>query len=315
MNKQDNKTILSIETSCDETSVAIISNNKVINNIIASSANKQTKFGGVVPEVAAREHEKNIINTLSNSLKDINIKKITHIAYTSTPGLRVCINVGEILAKTLANFLKIELLPINHLYGHIFSFWDLKSSIEYPFISLVASGGNTILYLVNSPNNIEVLNQTTDDAIGECYDKVARVLGLGYPGGPKIDKLFDESKANINFIHNKNFDTHKSFSFSGLKTAVLNYINNNKNKLNNDHIIEIVSSFQKQAIDILIDKTNYYLNLYKVNSISIGGGVAANNYLRNRISSLNIKNKYIPNKNMCGDNALMIGLYALLSLN
>lgn len=309
------KCLLAIETSCDDTSIAIINNDQLAANIVISSADEQTKYGGIVPELAARKHEDNIIKAfkLAQTKANIDINDIDMIAYTNYPGLRVSLNVGEIFAYTLCLLLKLEPIKINHIYAHIFSFWDFKSKINFPFISLIASGGTTSIFLVKSVKDIILLNETQDDAIGECYDKIARELDLGYPGGPKIDKLYDSKQTNINFLMQKNTHNDKSFSFSGLKTAVLNYINSSKMKKQNIDIVAIASSFQKIAINMLLEKLFFYTKQYQCQAISIGGGVAANSLLRQEIRHY-FKNMdiYLPDIALCGDNAAMIAIYAYL---
>ncbi len=309
------KCLLAIETSCDDTAIAIIKDNQLTANIVISSADEQTKYGGIVPELAARKHEDNIIKVfkLAQTKAKIDVNDIDMVAYTSCPGLRVSLNVGEIFAYTLCFLLKKEPIKINHIFAHIFSFWDLKSEIIFPFISLVASGGTTSIFLVKSVKDIILLNETNDDAIGECYDKIARELGLGYPGGPKIDKLYDSTKANINFLINRNLQSDNNFSFSGLKTAVLNYINNLRKKKQHIDEVIIASSFQKVAINILLEKLAFYIEQYQCQAISIGGGVAANSLLREKLKQYFKKTYiYLPDISLCGDNAAMIAIYAYL---
>ncbi len=308
------KFILSIETSCDDTCLALIQTDYVASSVVISSANEQSEYGGVVPELAARKHEENIIKALKQLIKETNVvfEDLDYIAYTYEPGLRVCLNVGETLAHTLAFLYNKPLLKINHLHGHIFSFWDFVSDIQYPIVSLVVSGGHTSIFFVDNIMNIKVINETTDDALGECYDKIARELGLGYPGGPMIDKMYDENCATISFI-NKDSYNDEPFSFSGLKTAVLNYINSKRMKNEQIDTVSIVSSFQKQAIDIVIEKLKYYVNKYPNAAISIGGGVSANNLLRKRIENeFKDKQIYIPKKELTNDNAIMIAAVASL---
>ncbi len=311
------KNIISIETSCDDTSIAVISNGKVIDMCTLTSAQIQNTFGGVVPEVAAREHENNIIPTFQTILnnKKIDLNDLDAIAYTACPGLRVSLNVGEAFATTLASYLDKPLIKVNHIYGHIFSFlydYELKD-LQYPFLSLIASGGHTSIFKVNSPTDIELLNETKDDAVGEVFDKIARSLKLGYPGGPAIDKLFNPAKATISFLKHKQNYNNEPFSFSGYKTQVLNYINQQNMKSQPLDINTICSSFQKEIVSMLIDKLRYYMDTLNINNISIGGGVAANSLLQNQIATLNAKNTYIPKtKMLCGDNAAMIAIYANL---
>lgn len=298
------KYILAIETSCDDTSVAIYNNNHH-DVITISSSKEQSEFGGVVPELASRFHEKNLYTATKKLLdkNSISFDDIYKIAYTSEPGLKVCINMGKVFAKTLSFLYEKELKEINHIYSHLFSF-SLNNIIVYPFIGLVASGGHTSIYLVRDKNNIELLNETLDDAIGEVYDKIARVLKFEYPGGPIIDSLYNESKTSINFL-NRKINPANQFSFSGIKSAVLNYIIKNKEF----DKIEVISSFQKLIISIVIDKIIYYSDLYNIRNIVIGGGVAANKLLRKELIKQNF-HLSLPNLDICGDNALMIGLMA-----
>lgn len=306
-----NKIILGIESSCDETSVALMIDDNVIDEITTSSSSIQTNFGGVVPEIATRYHQKNIHTILNEILErnNLNISNITHIAYTATPGLPGCLHVGTCFAKTLANILNIPLVPINHLYGHLFSpFINKTTQPNFPIIGLVISGGNTILYLAKSYTDIEILNETMDDAVGEVYDKVARALGLGYPGGPKIDKLFDENKANISFLKN-NLQEDVSYSFSGIKTSVLNYINSLKQKNMNINVNEIASSFQKCIIDDVVKKVKFQLKKHNINTLLLGGGVAANKYLQQQLKKIANCNLYICEMKYTGDQASMIAFY------
>lgn len=304
----DNYLILSIESSCDETSLALFENNKLIAHKISSSASIQSLHGGVVPELASRYHEQNInhlFNEILNETK-INPLTITHVAYTAMPGLPGCLHVGKVFAKQLAVLINAELVPINHLHAHVFSA-SINQNLTFPFLGLVVSGGESCIYLVNDYDEIKVLNQTHDDAIGECYDKIARVLGWKYPGGPIIDKNYQENLATLEFI--KSQPAAKDFSFSGLKTAVINYIHNAKQKKISFDPVVIASSFQKFAINEIIKKIKYYLNLYKLNHLAIGGGVSANSLLRKKIQSLDVIS-YIPEMIYTGDNAAMIGAYA-----
>lgn len=300
--------ILSVETSCDETSVAIFKNRQLLSHIITSSATHQSLYGGVVPEIASRYHEKNIVDCYLKAIKQANINQnqLTHIAYTAFPGLPGSLHVGKVFAKTIATILNIKCIEINHLHAHIFSA-TINNQITFPTIGLVLSGGETCLYLVRDFDDITTLNQTKDDAIGECYDKVAKVLGWKYPGGPVIDSNFDESKATISFI--KPNPPYQDFSFSGLKTAIINYVHNLRQKNQEIDKIAVASSFQKFVIDDVIKKTKYYLDFYNLDSLIIGGGVCANRFLRKRLMGL-AKTILIPQIIYCGDNAAMIGIYA-----
>jgi N6-L-threonylcarbamoyladenine synthase len=303
---EKSKYLLAIETSCDETSFAFIDNNNKIFEKTFTSIEEQKKYNGVVPELASRMHEKyskKIFDELINE-NNIDIKDIQAIGYTSEPGLIGCIHIGKVFAKTLGYILDVEVFKLNHMEGHIFSFAiEDEKIIKYPFLSLVISGGNTILYQVNSLDDIKILNETSDIAVGEAYDKIGIALGFKYPCGKDIDDLYDENKANIVFTKKTSPETN-SFSFSGFKTAVLNHIIKEKNK-NTLDIESIASSFQKAIIDSVVKKVKYYAEITNINTIVIGGGVASNTYLKKEISSLNIKSFLTSNK-YTNDNASMM---------
>lgn len=304
----DKNIILGIETSCDETSVALYIKDKVVDEITTSSANVQANFGGVVPEVATRYHQNNIHRICIELLErnQLNVNDLTHIAYTSCPGLPGCLHIGNCFAQTLSNLTNAQLIPINHLYGHLFSpYINKNEEPHFPLLGLVISGGHTTIYLAHNYKDIEILNQTQDDAVGEVYDKVSRALGMGYPGGPNIDKLYNPNQATITFLKN-NFEPHLQFSFSGIKTAVLNHINSINLKKQPLDIIQIASSFQKTIIDEVIRKLKYYIVKYNINSLSLGGGVAANYYLRSEVMNLNLDRINISELKYTGDQASMI---------
>ncbi|MDE7433648.1 MAG: tRNA (adenosine(37)-N6)-threonylcarbamoyltransferase complex transferase subunit TsaD [Mycoplasmoidaceae bacterium] len=225
-----NTCILAIETSCDDTSLALTKNNKLIKECTLTSLKEHRKFGGIVPEIAARAHEDSIAKCLFKIMQDTNSSydEITHIAYTANPGLPGSLHIGKVFAKSLASLLKAKLIPVNHMYGHIFSFGINQDKIKYPFLSLIASGGHSTIYLVKSPTNIKVLNETHDDAVGETLDKIGRAAGFEYPGGISIDKAFNVNKTSLKMINH--FPVDQDFSFSGLKTHVLNYLNSQKMK-------------------------------------------------------------------------------------
>lgn len=306
--------ILAIETSCDDTSLALAKNNKLIKECTLTSLNEHCKFGGIVPEVAARGHEDSIAKCLKKIISDTkaNYKDITHIAYTSHPGLPGSLHIGKIFAKSLGSLLKIKLIPINHMYGHIFSFGINQQKITYPFLSLVVSGGHTTIYLVKSAINIKTLNQTTDDAVGETLDKIGRELGLEYPGGISIDKAFNKSKATFKMINH--YPVEQPFSFSGVKTHILNYLNTQKMKNRQIDKVSIASSVLEWITDELIRKLTFYADKYKINTITIGGGVSANKCLRAKLNQKKWK-VILPELSYCGDNASMIANYANLIIN
>lgn len=303
--------ILAIETSCDDTSISILKDNQVLSCITKVNLEKFNAFGGIVPEIAARFHEQNILKATNEALSEakIDLKQINLVAYTKNPGLVNCLFVGEIFAKTLANLLNVECLPLNHIEGHILSPF-INSMPDYPFLSLIASGKTTSIFLVNSVNDIQELSKTVDDAIGETFDKIGKKLGYPYPGGPNIDKHFDINKATIDFsIKNDS----NNFSFSGIKNKVFTYINKQGDELENKRI-EIGSSFMKTAIDLIVKKLEKYSKQYSCKTICIGGGVASNSYFKQEIAKTFVNN-YIPKKEYATDNAAMIGYLAYLKKN
>lgn len=297
---------LAIETSCDDTSIALLEDNKVIECVTKNNNEDFKNYGGIVPEIASRNHAKNVTDIFEKlyNKHEQHFLHLNYIAYTNEPGLQISLHVGEILARSLSFQFKVPIFPINHIYGHIYSSFINKQPLLEPFLALVASGKTTSLFLVNSPIDIVELVATKDDAIGEVYDKIGLALGMSYPGGPKIDAIFDSKIANIKF----SFSQQKNiFSYSGLKSQVLNYIKNNPNVPKQN----IASSFQKTIIDNLIKKIIYYKKKFHVNYLVIGGGVAANNYLREQIT-LFFDKFFIPLKEFSCDNAAMIGYYCYI---
>ncbi len=304
--------ILGIESSCDETSVAIIQDDKVLSNLI-SSQDVHKKFGGVVPELSSRAHLQLIHPLVKKAIEESEVKlnDIDLIAATAGPGLIGALLVGLTYAKGLAYSLQKPFVPVNHVEGHIFSGFLNEDKPEFPYLCLAVSGGNTLLLLVESDTNIIKLGGTIDDAVGEAFDKVSKLIGLGYPGGPKIEeysKKGDKNSINFPIAKTKNqFD----FSFSGLKTAVLRYIQKEfpNGEIPLDKQYNIAAAFQLTAIKSLTINIEAALKKYKVNSISVVGGVAANSLLREEVNNLskkyNIK-AVIPKLEYCGDNAAMI---------
>ncbi|GAA5414817.1 tRNA (adenosine(37)-N6)-threonylcarbamoyltransferase complex transferase subunit TsaD [Ureaplasma ceti] len=303
------KIVLGVESSCDETSMAIIKNDVLVAHFTTTSADVQSRYGGVVPEVASRYHMKNIHYVFDQVLKQAGISPfdITHIAYTACPGLPGCLHVGITFSKTLAQATGAKLVPINHLYGHLFSAYIESGEPVFPMLGLVASGGHTSIYYAKNYQEIEVLNETQDDAIGEVYDKVARIIGWPYPGGPTIDKNYDESKAKIQFM--EGMPATNKFSYSGLKTCVINYVHNKKQHNETIDQVEIASSFQKYAIDDIMKKVKHSLKLNNVNCIALGGGVSANSLLRKKMMELDVQKVDIPLLKYTGDQAAMIAHY------
>lgn len=303
--------ILAIETSCDETSVAIIKDKKVLSNIIASQIKLHQQYGGVVPELAARAHSENIAIVLQTAIKKskISLADIDLIAYTNTPGLVSCLHVGKVIAQTIAAYLEKPLLPCNHLVGHLYAA-IIENEWQFPVLGLLVSGGHTQLMLANERLNFTVLGQTLDDAVGECFDKVARMLGLKYPGGPEIERIAKLGKPIYKLPLPKN-DNSLDFSFSGLKSACANIIDKEKNNL---QINNFASSFQTTVIQVLINKIEIALKKYNPKTLVLVGGVSANQQLR--LAVLNLKVKYsnlkiiVPKLEYCTDNAAMIGVLA-----
>lgn len=287
-----------------DTSVAILKDNKVLSCVIKNDSKELDPYGGIVPEVVARFHEKNILSAFNHVLKEskINVNQLNKIAYTNEPGLPGSLFVGEVFAKSLAFSLGIECVPINHIHGHILSPFINNNPI-YPFISLIASGKTTSIFLVENANKIIELTKTRDDAIGEVFDKVGKALGYNYPAGPLIDKNFDESKVTIK----PQFPpVENDFSFSGIKNKFLSIINSQKMKNENVDVIEIGSSFMKYSIDLIIKKLKHYKEKYNVDCVCIGGGVANNNYFKKEIKKI-FSNSFVPESKYSTDNAAMIG--------
>lgn len=313
--QQKNLIILAIETSCDDTSIAINKNGNLLCNVTETSLKQHQEYGGIVPEIASRSHCELIDKVFKQALKlaNINIKDITHIAYTSQPGLINSLHIAKVYAKQLASMLKIPLIPLDHMIGHVFSYYvdhnDLSAS--FPFLSLVVSGGHTFIAKFYDYDKYEILNSTIDDAVGEALDKIGRALNLKYPGGISIDDIYDESKATIKIINHSSSSIN--FSFSGVKTATLNIINQANMKSDKIDTISIASSFLKWCIDDLLKKTQYYLSINKdIKTIVLSGGVSANRLLREKILQLKNYEILLPNLKYTGDNAAMMAIYAYL---
>ncbi len=313
MNSNKDIYILGIETSCDETSASIVKNGrKVLSNIISSQIDIHKKFGGVVPEIASRKHIEIISTVVDEAINcsGVSLTKVDGIAVTYGPGLVGALLVGLSYAKALAYSINKPLIGVHHIEGHICANYIENENLTPPFVCLVVSGGHTNIVHVKDYGEYEVLGQTRDDAAGEAYDKVARVCGLGYPGGPKIDNLSTKGNSNaIEFpkimLEEGSFD----FSFSGLKSAVLNYVN--KCKMTNIKINEadIAASFQKSVIDVLTTKTISACKKLSINKVAMAGGVSCNTTLRDKMKSLCLENDYslhIPEPVYCTDNAAMI---------
>lgn len=310
----EDKYILAIESSCDETSAAVVLNGReILSNVIASQISTHEQYGGVVPEVASRIHIEAISGVVEEALLKANItlEKIDAIGVTYGPGLVGALLVGLQFAKGLAFASKKPLVGVNHIEGHICANYIQHKDLKPPFISLVVSGGHTFIVHVKDYGIYEVIGQTRDDAAGEAYDKVARALGLGYPGGPKIDKLAKEGNPKAITFPKANFHEETlDFSFSGVKSAVLNYLN--KCNMQNIEInkADVAASFQKAVVDVLKDNVLLTCKKKNIDTIAIAGGVASNSTLRetliNEAGKKGIKVLF-PTHILCTDNAAMIG--------
>ncbi len=334
--KQKNLTILAIETSCDDTGISIIKckpkNKKrkavfeILSNIVSSQVKIHAQYGGVYPLLAKREHQKNLPRVLKKAVQQakIPLKKIDLIAVTVGPGLEPCLWQGINFAKELAIKFNLPVVPINHIEAHILANWldnkqqTINNEQIFPAIALIVSGGHTQLILMKNFGGYRILGETRDDAAGECFDKTARVLGLGYPGGPAIEAEASKAKTNRDptpvslprpMIYHKNYD----FSFSGLKTAVLYHHKKQPKKIKKSqkYIQTMAAEIQQAIIDVLIFKTIKAVKEYKVKSIILGGGVIANNELKKqfKVQVLKLKLNFLaPPRKFCTDNGTMIGI-------
>ena len=304
---------LAIETSCDETSAAVLKNGReVLSNIIMSQIDIHKKFGGVVPEVASRNHVKDINPVIIEALKkaSIGFNDLDFVSVTYGPGLVGALLIGLSSAKALAYALDIPLVGVHHIEGHIAGNYIAHKDLEPPFICLVVSGGHTHLVKVEDYGKYEILGKTRDDAAGEAYDKVARSLGLGYPGGPLIDKLAKEGDKSAIKFPRTYLDDSYDFSFSGLKSAVLNYLNSMKMKEEEINRADVAASFQEAVIEVLSNKAIRAAKEFSMTKIAIAGGVSANSALRERLTIMAKENNlefYYPPMELCTDNAAMIG--------
>jgi N6-L-threonylcarbamoyladenine synthase len=312
--------ILGVETSCDETSAAILSGNKVAANIV-SSQEIHAQFGGVVPELASRAHIRMITGIVEKavSLAKIDKKDLTGIAVTHGPGLVGALLVGLNFCKGMSQALNIPYVGVNHIEGHIYGNFLSNPKITFPHLCLVVSGGHTQLVLMNNHLEYQIIGKTRDDAVGEAFDKGAKILGLGYPGGPMIDKLAQEGDDSFHnfpraYLKGENLD----FSYSGLKTSLLVYIKNKDEQFLDQNLKNICASYQKAAIEVLINKTIFAAKKYSIASIGIVGGVAANSLLRTWLIQESAQNGwkcFVPDFQYCTDNAAMIARAGLERLS
>ncbi len=307
---------MAIESSCDETSAAIVHNGKILNNII-STQSVHENYGGVVPELASRAHQQNIVPVVSEALKNsaINKEDLSAIAFTRGPGLMGALLVGTSFAKSMALALDIPLIEVNHMQAHILAHFIDQPKPKFPFLCLTVSGGHTQIVMVKSYLDMEIVGETKDDAVGEAFDKSAKLLGLGYPGGPMIDKYAstgDPKKYTFPSTEMPEFD----YSFSGIKTAILYFLKDRLKENDNfitENLPDICASIQSTLIAMLMDKLKKAADHYKIDRIAIAGGVSANKGLRSELNRLSEKEGwtvYIPAFEYCTDNAGMIAMAA-----
>ena len=300
--------VLGIESSCDETSVAIVKNGReVLSNIIDTQIPIHEKYGGVVPEIASRNHIEAISRVTKKALEEANVdfKDIDVIAPTYGPGLVGALLVGLSYGKALSYALNKPLVGVNHIQGHIAANYITYKELEPPFLCVLISGGNTQIINVKDYTEFEMMGKTRDDAIGEAFDKVARVVGLGYPGGPKVDKLAKQGEPNIH-LPKTHFENSLDFSFSGIKTAVINV----NHKTPNINKADLCASFEMTVTDVLIENVKQAINQTGAQKVAIAGGVSANSYIRSAFMDLPKTFKdlkvYMPDMKLCTDNAAMI---------
>lgn len=308
--------ILAIESSCDETSAAVIKDDKLLANIIATQ-DIHHKYGGVVPELASRAHQQNLIPVIHQAINDAKIQKsdVNAVAFTRGPGLLGALLVGTSFAKSFAQGLNVPLIEVNHMEAHVLAHFIEDPRPEFPFLCLTISGGHTQLIRVNSPSDMMVIGETIDDAVGEAFDKTAKILGLDYPGGPLIDKYAKDGNSDAFDLPNTQVPD-LNYSFSGIKTGILNFLKK-KHAKNENFIVEnmsdICASVQKKFVDMLFNKLIKAANQEGISNIAIAGGVAANSEVRSRLKSIGDRegwNTFIPKFEYCTDNAAMIAMAA-----
>lgn len=315
LQNKDDYLILAIESSCDETSAAVTRGRDVLSLVIASQIEIHKRFGGVVPEIASRNHVSAIRNTVDEALKQANVSlsDISAVAVTYGAGLLGALLVGVSYAKALAYAMNVPLIKVNHVRGHISANYIADKSLEPPYLCLLASGGHTAIVEVTGYDDVKVIGTTQDDAVGEAFDKVARVLGLPYPGGPEIEKLAKDGKPTIDFpkgFHNKNT---LDFSYSGLKTSVINYMHTAAQKGEEVNKADVACSFQKSAVGVMTENVEKALLKTGLKTVVIAGGVASNKHLREEMEKVGKKlgvNVIYPPLKLCTDNAAMIGACA-----
>ncbi|MCB6203964.1 tRNA (adenosine(37)-N6)-threonylcarbamoyltransferase complex transferase subunit TsaD [Extibacter muris] len=317
MSEEKEILILAIESSCDETAAAVVKNGRdVLSNVISSQIDLHTLYGGVVPEIASRKHIEKINQVIQAALDEaeVTLSDIDAIGVTYGPGLVGALLVGTASAKAIAYAAKKPLVGVHHIEGHIAANFIEHKELEPPFFSLVVSGGHTHLVRVNDYGRFDIIGRTRDDAAGEAFDKVARAIGLGYPGGPKIDKVSKQGNPDaIAFPRAHMEDAPFDFSFSGLKSAVLNYINGCRMKGEAFSQADVAASFQKAVTDVLVEHAMHAVEEYHMDKFAIAGGVASNSALREAMAKACAERKiefYYPSPVYCTDNAAMIGVAA-----
>lgn len=317
MNDREDVLILAIESSCDETAAAVVKNGReVLSNVISSQIDLHTLYGGVVPEIASRKHIEKINQVIEEAISQagVTLEEITAIGVTYGPGLVGALLVGVAEAKAIAYAAGKPLVGVHHIEGHVSANFIEHPDLEPPFVCLIVSGGHTHLVIVKDYGEFEIIGRTRDDAAGEAFDKVARAVGLGYPGGPKVDKTAKEgNKHAVEFPRAKVEGAPYDFSFSGLKSAVLNYINHAKMTGQEIHVPDLVASFQNAVVDALVSRTVAAAKEYGYDKVAIAGGVASNSALRAEMKKACRKahlSFYHPSPIFCTDNAAMIGVAA-----
>ena len=317
MNDREDVLILAIESSCDETAAAVVKNGReVLSNVISSQIDLHTLYGGVVPEIASRKHIEKINQVIEEALSQagVTLEEITAIGVTYGPGLVGALLVGVAEAKAIAYAAGKPLVGVHHIEGHVSANFIEHPDLEPPFVCLIVSGGHTHLVIVKDYGEFEIIGRTRDDAAGEAFDKVARAVGLGYPGGPKVDKTAKEgNKHAVEFPRAKVEGAPYDVSFSGLKSAVLNYINHAKMTGQEIHVPDLVASFQNAVVDALVSRTVAAAKEYGYDKVAIAGGVASNSALRAEMKKACRKahlSFYHPSPIFCTDNAAMIGVAA-----
>ncbi|MGC9266113.1 tRNA (adenosine(37)-N6)-threonylcarbamoyltransferase complex transferase subunit TsaD [Listeria ivanovii] len=315
-----NTLIIGIESSCDETAASVVKNgNEIISSVVASQIESHKRFGGVVPEIASRHHVEQITLVIEEALEKANVTMddLNAVAVTEGPGLVGALLIGVNAAKTLAFMHNLPLIGVHHIAGHIYAN-RFETEMKFPLLALVVSGGHTELVLMRDENKFEIIGETRDDAAGEAYDKVARTLGLAYPGGVQIDKLAKDGEDTFHFPRAMMDDGSFDFSFSGLKSSFINTLHNLRQRGDEPNPNDMAASFQASVIDVLVTKTILAAKKYEVNQLLLAGGVAANQGLRARlIQEVEIElpdtELIIPPLSLCGDNAAMIAAAGTVS--